>query len=1416
MTACLMYGSSRSSHSDSELHPRPAYGTSHPLQGYATNHDPGSSRQCGTWVSTRRMLGLTGPFDASLHHASSLDPDPSAMSLISALESRGSQPPPSTFSIFSQFRSPSWQAAMHTPSPAELFISGALPGSSSFTSSSTLSAYQHPGSFSGRSFISSLSLEDTSTFSQTSSSLLSPHDPRLHIKAPSQSSFTLDRLLPSQNSTYWSSQDPTAPPQTQDSSSCHVSPRQLNLLSSQLHKQSTQLCNRSMFASSSDTKSSPRMELKTYQPVIKTPYTFSSSSSSSSSSSRSKGAKSSSSRSGYSSTGSASSSSHTPHTPPSASSASSLPSSSSKTSTDSFSAPSHQQAPSQSAPAPPPPSVVSSTFVQQQAPRQCLSKYDCPTPPQQHAQSCSPNHLAQSYGPFNSSHAQDPSSGAGGTGAKAFIGIGIGSGGHSFSSEIFGDSSFGSASLRKEDSSPLGYGGLGASEGNEPISGAAARGSARSGSGASSVGNGGSNSYHLPESSPSPSNGSIIICPGLHSPASANPWQSSGGSGATKYLSSILSSTLMSLPQGFPEHAQNQSYQSTPSKPKIEILGLERSQDEDEDEDDFLFHHLLHTQSSAPHPSQHHPPPQQPPQPLPQARDGEDKGVTYEINNLQSVIRTNSTTSSSAPGLAIGDAASSLNSQLEMSQEKQQQTKLELTVSKSTAGGLGRVTDSFSHSHTTHSHQQQHISLDRVVCYERGDLYTQQSHAQHSNHTSPVSLQHSQHTQCTQRIQHCHHSRSSSHSHSHPHMELKKPSDVNGSIYSCNTPEVQQARQNQASLSLMVSPPGPPQQAHTLQSILSCTTYSKMDSQQAPSQQQQHPLSQQAMMGAARPAEVESHPQNQSSQLSVQLQTQGVDTHHCTLGGQSRDQTQANQNSVSLLNMLEQSLSHTNSKDIQGTLDRTGVGEPVTGRKGSDGDRHRQQHGLTPHHDPRQPGSDLLDFFSEAGSGLSTHAHTYAHHQQQAHTHHRLSHSQASNRGTPQQQPQKRKSKIQLSHSQLDQLKQHQFVTASPFSKVGQNQAQQTQQCAPLSSICFPDTLLHDEDRSFFPEMEDMFYSADYKSSCAGDSGAGRAAQESITQGHGQRHKVMEALKTGDPGEGYDLVGHYSNQVYGQYCHSLPGTGNGNLHLDLDSMKTHMLPSTVNTDQIGFFQSQTPTVGLSSAVQGDGSVNKIVGAVGVGGSASTTGLTSHIFCSSPPKKLLKTSSFYLLKQRREPQPQTKNNYVQEYEFEDDEDKADVPADIRLNSRRLPDLIPDLGSTCRKSGGTSGVRGLSPLMGDMDFCHPSRYSSLGHPPQPPHHDGPKKRGRKPTKSKCEGPPRPRGRPHIRPLPEPPYCRGLMVSVAGESRRGRGRGRGRGRREEGLMEVHQDMTKAQSLQHHNQQQSQQQQFSQQHPH
>ncbi|KAJ8245849.1 hypothetical protein GJAV_G00260970 [Gymnothorax javanicus] len=1387
--ASLVYGGSRSAHPDSELLHRQAYATPHPLQGYAANHHAASSGQGGAWGAAGRSLGLSGLFDTGLHHASPSAPDASVMNLISALESRGPQPPPSASSLLSQFRTPSWQTAMHTPAPAELFIPGALPGSGTFPSSSALSAYQHPASFSGRSFpgvAPSLSLQDTPTFSPTSNGLLSPHDPLLHIKTPSQSSLGFDRLLSSQGAAYRSGQDPTGPPPSQappTSSARHLPPHQFNLLSSQLQDQSSQLYNASVFSSaptppqpppqeraiprqdsvikhyqrpspsqsqlsssaahslqhylscgasgyqqiahhrhagvscsplgdqspSSDPKPSPRAD-QSYRPIIQPAYT--SSTSSSSSGGASKGAKSSSS-SGYSSSSSGSSS-RTPHTPPSASSTSSSSSSSSASgvhqsssnqTSGSSSAPSRQQPPPQSAPPPPPPPPppTSSASAQQPPPKPCLSGYGSPvtpvkpspalsgqTPPQQQPQSYSPSqpppsHLSQPYGGFSSPQAQDLSAGGGGGGGGGGAGKGYGSlgaGGRSFSAEVVygADSGYGSlpASLGGAGSPSLGYGGpghspalLGSGGGGGSAGGSTGSGGGSSGGGGggsggsagggSSVGSGGGgSSYHLPDSSPSPS-GSGIIRPGLHSPAPARPAQSPGGAGGNKYLSSVLSPAFLSSPQGYPDtRGPSQSYHPAhpKAKPGTDMMGVERSQDEDEDDDDdFLIQHLLQAQSPAPHPSQHHPQ-QQPQQPQSQpgapAQDG-GKGLAYELSksseeryHLQSVIRTNNATSSA--GVVAGGGGStagggSLDGQMEMSMKKPQQ-KNERGGAGGGGAGRGGAEQTHSHPHP-HAHPHHHDTLGSVVHYSRGDPYAQHSLSQHQ------SLPHA-------------------HPHSHPHLELQKKSqDPSELPYLRKTPDLQQQQQqvqSQAALSMLDSPTDAPRQhpqAHLLQSVLSHTTRNKMDSQA----QQQHSMSQQAAMmggpggGTAGGGGGESQPQ--SSQLQLQLQSQALEAHYGR--GAQQDQGQSSQNSVSPLDMLERSLSQNSHGEGAGSGERVG-GE---GGGGGSADRHsqqqqqqQQQHRLPPHH-PTHAASELHDFLSEPGLGLSTpshmhhiashHPHPHPHHQH-SHSHHPHSHPQSHPQSHPhphhmslppgsgpppppqQQQQQQREQEphpSQLSQSQMDQLKEHHhFDSENPVGKASQNQQQRF---VPLTSICFPDSLLQDEDRSFFPGMEDMFCSEDYKSSCSGGGGSGQTGQEGVSEGR-REQEAMEGVKTtGGGGAGsYDMLGHPGDQGYGQYCHALSESGNGSMHLDLDSLKTHELPSTVNTEQLGLIQSQSSGMGMGGTSANDGSGNKMLGGTGVGGGPTPGGLTSPIFCSTRPKKLLKTSSFHLLKQRRDP------------------------------------------------------------------------------------------------------------------------------------------------------------------------------------
>uniref|UniRef100_A0A8C4FCC1 Proline rich 12a n=1 Tax=Dicentrarchus labrax TaxID=13489 RepID=A0A8C4FCC1_DICLA len=1542
--ASLVYGSSRSSHPESELLHRQAYATPHPLQGYATNHHPGSSGQGGAWGAAGRSLGLSGLFDTGLHHASPSAPDASVMNLISALESRGPQPPPSASSLLSQFRTPSWQTAMHTPAPPELFISGALPGSGSFPSSSALSAYQHPASFPSRSFpAASLSLQDTPTFSPTSNGLLSPHDPLLHIKAPSQSSLGFDRLLSSQGAAaaaYRGSQDPTSATSAQASSARHLQSHQFNLLSTQLQDQSSQLYNASVFSSaqpqpqsqsqsnsaqeravprqdsvikhyqrptpaqsqlsssaahslqhylscggagyqqiathhrhaglscsplgdqspSSDHKPASRTEQ--YRPIIQPPY--SSSSSSSSSSSAGKGTKSSSS-SGYSSASSASSS-RTPHTPPSASSTSSSSSSSSATSgahpsnsiptSSSSAAPSRQQPPPQPAPPPPAPQQqppATSTSAPQSLPKSCLSGYGSPvppvktptsaltgqTPPQQQTQSYSPNqpptsHLAQSYGGFSSPQAQDLSSGTGGKGYGS-----LGGRSQSYSTDIYGaDSAYGSlpSSLGGAGSPSLGYGAPGHSPALLRSSGSS--GSGASGGGSSSGGGSGGGSYHIPDSSPSPSGNSGIIRPGLHSPVPTCPTQSPGGAGSNKYISSVLSPTFLASPQGYPDtrgpSSQPQSYHSTSSKTKADTsmlgVGSQRSQEEVDDDDEFLIQHLLQAQASPGPQAAHHHPQQQPqqtsqqtqpqPQSVPPTTDS-GKGLSYDMGKTseeryhpQSVIRTHSATSTAGVGNAgSGGSISGLENQLEMSLKKQQQQhqqqhhhQQQQQQRNERSVGSSRSSGGRGSAEQVHSHLHHHDNLGSVVHYGRGDPYTQHSLApQHSSHSQHVSS----HTQIP----------------SHTQMELqKKPQERTEIPYPRKTPELQQQHsQSQAAASLMDSPTDQSRQPpHLLQSVLSHTTRNKLE----PHQPQQQAVMESAG-GALGSSKHQAQSQSQTTQLQLQLQSQALEVAaaHYNHGPPSHqhEQSQVKQSSVvSSLDMLERSLSQTSSTDVAVAEDRRG-GAGSGGRSGGSSERHRQQEQQqrqhpSHHHSQQHSASELHSFLSEPDIGLSTPSHMHhlsQHHpqqqqqqqhpssqHQQTHSHHphtqphphHIPPQSGSGHSQSQSDPQPLSSQLTPQQSQLDQQRseQHQFDTVSPVEKADQNQ--QSNRFVPLTSICFPDSLLQDEDRSFFPGMEDMFCAEDYKSSCAGGAGPG---QEEMNESHtGQ--EGMDSMKAGQSGGGaggsggasYDMMGHHGgDQGYEPYCHGLEEPSNNTMTLDLDSLKTHELPSTVNTEQLGLIQSQAPAMGMGSNPAGPNNPGAKMssGPGGTSAGAGSGGLQSPIFCSSRPKKLLKSSSFHLLKERRDPNTLPKKSYAQEYEFEDDEDKADQPADIRLNSRRLPDLLPDLVSSCRKGGG-GGSGSLSPLMGDLDFYHSSGYSSMGSHSLLPQ-DAPKKRGRKPTRPKREGPPRPRGRPRIRPMPEPYTPRGMMGEMGGTTVgggftvEGRGRGRGRGSRGRG---------------------------------
>ncbi|KPP79172.1 glutamine and serine-rich protein 1-like, partial [Scleropages formosus] len=198
----LNYGAT---HPDSDLVHRQTYASTPQLPSYATTHHP---------------IGLPGIFDTGLHAAGNNTTETSVMSFLSAIDSRTGQAGPATASLLPQFRTPSWQTGTNSTSTTELFVAGALPSSGTFPTPAALPTYQHPNTFSARSFATtpSLAVQDT-TFSTSTNGLLSPHDPLLQIKSGGQgtvpSTLTYDRLgtpalsvgLPPQSSTYRSAQE---------------------------------------------------------------------------------------------------------------------------------------------------------------------------------------------------------------------------------------------------------------------------------------------------------------------------------------------------------------------------------------------------------------------------------------------------------------------------------------------------------------------------------------------------------------------------------------------------------------------------------------------------------------------------------------------------------------------------------------------------------------------------------------------------------------------------------------------------------------------------------------------------------------------------------------------------------------------------------------------------------------------------------------------------------------------------------------------------------------------------------------------------------------------------------------------------------------------------------------------------------
>nr|XP_060622512.1 glutamine and serine-rich protein 1 [Anolis sagrei ordinatus] len=195
----LSYGGGLPSHSEADLLHRQTYAASHQLPAYATTPLPS---------------GLPGMFDNTMHSSSTSTKETSVMNFLSAIESRNAQAVSSGTTLLPQFRAPTWQPGMHTST--ELFVTGALPASGTFPSTS---AYQHPNAFSSRNFATtpSLTLQDA-PFSATSNGLLTVHDPLLQIKTSQgtvPAALTFERLgtsvlstsLPPQSSTYRSAQE---------------------------------------------------------------------------------------------------------------------------------------------------------------------------------------------------------------------------------------------------------------------------------------------------------------------------------------------------------------------------------------------------------------------------------------------------------------------------------------------------------------------------------------------------------------------------------------------------------------------------------------------------------------------------------------------------------------------------------------------------------------------------------------------------------------------------------------------------------------------------------------------------------------------------------------------------------------------------------------------------------------------------------------------------------------------------------------------------------------------------------------------------------------------------------------------------------------------------------------------------------
>ncbi|XP_078093368.1 proline-rich protein 12-like [Mustelus asterias] len=1254
--ASLVYGGSRSSHPETDILHRQAYATPHPLQGYATNHHP---------------AGLSGLFETGLHHAGSTTPDASVMNLISALESRAPQPGPSASSLLSQFRTPSWQTAMHTPGPAELFISGAIPGSGTFPSSSALSAYQHPASFSGRSFpvTSSLTLQDA-TFSPSSNGLLSPHDPLLHIKSSQSSvpsSLTFDRLgsavlgtgLPSQSSAYRTAQE---------SASRHLQ-SQFNLLSSPLgpSEQASQLYNTSVFSSSPASgieRAIPRQDsvIKHYQrpssAQAQLPASHHSlqhylscggshsfqqmprhstlscsplgeqspvSSEGSQKSSQARGEHSQSYRPiiqspGYSSSSSSKSKSY------SASRQAQRATATPKCQSISSSGPSH----SYSSSTPKASSVISSQ-PQAYSPGQSQSLLSM-SQSQSYSVTQAQNLAAVSQSPgYTSSQSQDlPAVSK----AQSYSG----SQAQSYSPEqLQGLSSVGSIqsySVQSEPHSSVTQGqsyGPAHSQGmpaaSPSLSYATGHSPALSSHGQSIVYSSASHVQSLPEASPSQ-----IIRP-LQSPTGSRSQSVASPGQSQKYLSSVLSPSFIQSSHSQSFQASQPPLERTPSygkaKSDSDLLSSERTEDED-----FLIQHLLDSQS----------PPRVSTQGLVECEDRAPKSIVYEMSkseeryHLQSVIRTNSSLDSQVLEMSLQG----------LKDKKKSERQKEYGHGRSSSDAL--VTSVVHYSH-------QPNSIDSLA----QDIKKSVDHLQtpHMDASSKeINAGHSYLQKTPEQGSRAHHLASEA-SQLETHGILQNP--PSSQLMLDTSPEMQ--------LPMGHQPPG--QQSQLLQSVLTHTQSQLQAQQQRKAPLDVHMMESQRLHSEAPSPQLqllEAHLQSQQMQAHVRSQPMDVHPHPPPpLDAHLLDSHQIQ--------------AEARSPQMQGQLQ--GERHPAEGMEGLP-----QAEGMQ---------SQEMQEFLEPDLHLESHLSQTGQVQSQQHL---LPESGES------LQLDASESSQQVSQQQLEA--KDQFSSASPQSA--------KQRFVPLTSICFPDSLLQDEERNFFPGMEDMF--------CSGPCGNEEYSKQSCSEEAGQALDRSNGMKSG-----FEMM--HSNQSFQGYCASDTGNNQQNVHLDLDSvaMKAE-LQSTVQTEHLGLTQqSHGPT---SADIKSP--------------------LTTASFCSMKTKKFLKTSSLHLLKKKDSPPQPPKKNYAQEYEFEDEE-KEDVPADIRLNNRRLPDLLPDLISSCRTRTSISPVS-------DIDFCS-------GNNP-----NGGKKKSKRASKPKEKGPPRPRGRPRIRPL-EPPQG----VAPDGPKKRGRGRGRGK---------------------------------------